>query len=560
MFDIIFDAFSAWNQIGLFIMAFVFILIGGSIVGYEMSWRLKGMRVKARVKDIRATGAREEEEHAEDMQKRLKEKLSPFVKDEDSSEPLNVDVDKTEQEGVKGKAVGSVFVLLFLAIPLIFTGIGVYMGYNYIHLTQTGEYADATVIRNDSSRDSEGSISYKAILKFKDARGRTHEVRDSISYNSSPSYPVNTKIGVYYRADDPTDFVIHDFWHHMTIAIFFVIFGSLFILIFGFALLFGKTSKDNSNLSRKERLSRKHNSSAAYYPVYEYKAPNGERMEHIGTVGSYSMLSFMPGTAKTLLMKRNNPQKVKKPSTILLIIGVVFFLPGLLIGNVALQQEFNYMTVLIILGGAAFVAFKIWRFIQSIPKDEWDKGWADFKENGVQVTSSKSKSKGRVLNANEIAQRVKKQASRAQITGVVFLLIAAGLSGGAYYAGLDMLEKTQNGVRADGEVVSIESRYSSTSDSSGYTYYAVVKFFDDQGRSTRFQDNVGSSTPLYKRGDEVTVLYDPMNSDKAMIDRGLMNWGLSGGLALAVLFSLWIAFYNLMLSRRYGATKYRSRI
>ncbi len=218
------------------------------------------------------------------------------------------------------------------------------------------------------------------------------------------------------------------------------------------------------------------------------------------------------------------------------------------------------MTILIIVGGLGFIGFKLWRFVQSIPKDDWDKGWAEFREKGIEITSSNNKSKGRVLNAAEIAQRVKKQASRAQITGFVFLLIAAGLSGGVYYAGLDMLEKTQNGVRADGEVVSIESRYSSTSDSSGYTYYAVVKFFDDQGRSTRFQDNVGSSTPLYKRGDEVRVLYDPMNSGKAMIDRGLMNWGLSGGLALAVLFSLWIAFYNLMLSRRYGATKYRSRI
>lgn len=54
MFDMIFDALSAWNQIGLFLMAFVFLLIGGAMICYEIYWYLKAKSVRGRIIGVRA--------------------------------------------------------------------------------------------------------------------------------------------------------------------------------------------------------------------------------------------------------------------------------------------------------------------------------------------------------------------------------------------------------------------------------------------------------------------------------------------------------------------------
>ena len=51
----------------------------------------------------------------------------------------------------------------------------------------------------------------------------------------------------------------------------------------------------------------------------------------------------------------------------------------------------------------------------------------------------------------------------------------------------------------------------------------MVSFKDDSGKAVKFEDNVGSSHPLKKRGDIVDVLYNPARPKDAMIDRGIFN-------------------------------------
>ncbi len=542
MFDLIFDALLAWNQIGLLLMGTVFILIGGSIAGYELYWRIKSTKIKARITGIKVT-------------RQAKNKST--LKKEDETEQESETLSESFKKEPVASSFGMLFVLLFFGMPLVFSGIGAYMGYTYLSLTQTGEYAQAKVVRNDSSYDSESGTSYKAVLKFTDNQGKVWEVKDTISYGNSPSFKKGTQIGVYYRADDPKKFVIDDFWHNMALSLIFFFFGFAFIGIIALASFVNTRQKQAGEISHKD--GKKPNfADEVYYAVFEYQAPNGNRMEKVSESGSNSLLGKMPGRRVTVMTFPDSPEKIRRPFALLFVFGFIFLVPGVLIMHTALTTfEFNIVTLLIVLGGLGFIAFKVWSFFRQIPSEDLKNGWAEFKEKGVSVKASTGSGKGgRLLEPEEVAVRAKYYAKHSMIAGYVMLVIALGLAGGSYYAGLDMVDMTQNGISATGEVVDMRSRYSDGS----YTYSAVVEFRDRDGNKSRFTDSVGSSHPSFKRGDEVEVLYMRDNPDDAIIDRGIFNWGLSGGLAIGVLLLLWGAFRSLALARRYGGSRYRSRM
>ena len=537
MFDLIFDALSAWNQIGLLIMGIVFLLIGGALAGYEIYWLAKAKRVKGRITAVRVKQGRRANTSSSSLRRKLERD-----RDDAAREDLVADDDNVGDDAAK--PIGGLFILLFIGLPLIFSGIGVYTGYKYINLANTGEYVEATIVRKESNHDSDGGTTYNAVVGFNDLNGRYWENKDGISYGSSPSYEQGSKVGVYYNPSNPKTFAIADFWHNMALAFILVFVGIAFIGIFALAVIYNKRQDvDESNDEEQGPGTKKDKQNFAnelYYAVFEYQAPNGNRMEHESDMGSNSLLKKVPGRRVTLMMFPKNPEKVRRPSVILLIFGVVFLIPGVFILNTVFTTfETNYMTVVLVLAGFAFLAYKIKSIFNRIPEEEFKKGWADLKKNGVNVTTTSggSSKNARVLDASEIAARVKVQAKHTYIAGYVLLLIALGLSGGAYYTGLDMVDMTQNGVPAKGKVVDVKSRYSSSSSSSSsrYTYYAVVKFTDMNGRDVRFEDSVGSNHPLHKKGDKVDVLYKLDNAKNAMIDRGLWNWGLSGGLAFGAL-------------------------
>ena len=91
-------------------------------------------------------------------------------------------------------------------------------------------------------------------------------------------------------------------------------------------------------------------------------------------------------------------------------------------------------------------------------------------------------------------------------------------------------------------------------------YYAIVGFIDGNGRSVEFEDSVGASSPMYKRGDAVGVIYYPDEPKDAIIDRGIFNWSLSGGLAVGAFLTLLMAFHNFRVSRRFGRSKHPDRV
>ena len=169
--DLLFDALSAWNSFGLFLMSSVFLLIGGGLLSYYLYWQIKANHIKAKISAIMVSNSRQSKDKETDW------------KDDEGYKNASRDQEKNpEKVSASGKAFGFLFLLVFLGIPLAFVGIGVYSGYKFFDIKANGVYAEATVIRNDSSYDSESGTTYKAVLSFQDRSGRSYEVKESSYY------------------------------------------------------------------------------------------------------------------------------------------------------------------------------------------------------------------------------------------------------------------------------------------------------------------------------------------------------------------------------------------
>jgi hypothetical protein len=291
MFDIIFDLFSAWNQIDLLVMGGVFLSIGGLFNGYELYWRLKSIRVKGRIIEVRVSGYKPKQE-------------------------------KKTQGNIKNtptKPFSYLIIALFIGLPLVFSGIGIYTGYSYLKLINYGIYVPAVVIRNDSSYDSDSGTSYKAVLEFTDQAGKTWQVKDNISYGNSPSFPEGTEVGVFYNVNDPEDFVIDDFWHNMAIAFIFTAIGFIFIGIIFLASYF-KKRKNNAPTPEVQNYS-----GEMYHSVFKYHTPDGQYFQQMSSKSSNSIIGRMPGSQIDLMVLPHDPTKIRKPTLFWLIFGLIFF-------------------------------------------------------------------------------------------------------------------------------------------------------------------------------------------------------------------------------------------
>lgn len=128
-----------------------------------------------------------------------------------------------------------------------------------------------------------------------------------------------------------------------------------------------------------------------------------------------------------------------------------------------------------------------------------------------------------------------------KLIGTVFLafgLVFAGIGGWFF---IDNAGLVASGSRAQGTVVSLDSRYDSDS---GTTYRPIVEFTDASGTGHRFTGSVGSSPAAYSRGESVEVIYDPALPGQAIINSfterllfplafggfGLLFAGIGGGI------------------------------
>lgn len=121
-------------------------------------------------------------------------------------------------------------------------------------------------------------------------------------------------------------------------------------------------------------------------------------------------------------------------------------------------------------------------------------------------------------NQPEIARRVRRYLPVVQLFTGLFLAFLG------YAIGKDHLHLIQHGVRAPGTVVRYQPKrfHDAVRNFTSIGFMPVVQF-QAGDRLVEFQDWMGSSSASALR-KQVTVLYDPVNPQTAMIDRPTWNW------------------------------------
>lgn len=112
--------------------------------------------------------------------------------------------------------------------------------------------------------------------------------------------------------------------------------------------------------------------------------------------------------------------------------------------------------------------------------------------------------------------------------GPIMLVIGLGI----LFLGLQWRASTQNQIAAmipaEGRVVDVVSRTSTSYGERETLFYPVVEFRTVDGESIRFQGSTGSNPAAYRAGDTVKVLYDPQTPQSALIDSWEEVWMPSG--------------------------------
>ncbi len=527
----LFDAMQTFNALGLLLMGVVFFGIGFAMIADWLVWRARAYKVKARVVAVRSSGKR-----------RSDEEWAEHYKEEKTAEEAESKSAITYKEQFRQKPVStgfaSVLIGLLCMIPFLFFGIGAYTGYNFLSLKAGGERTLARVVDVESSYDSENGYTYTPVLSFTDNSGYSYRVKDSIGSGSN-KISVGEEIFVYYDRDDPEHFVMDRFWRYMGFAFAFMGMSSIFIAVFAFAFVANKKSTGLSMNSKQLKAhKRKHYASQMYTAIYEFVTPHGDTIQVPGTVSSSSIADKLPGSEAVIFVRPDKPDRVRKKSFLFLGIGLVFAMPGVWILYVAFSMlSFTFGGFAMMGAAFVFLAVKVLkslrRFEEKVPRKEWSKF---IKEN-----TRKESDRGYILNADEIRERFQYHQSMMRVTIPITFIVALGMMYGGYYMHNHVTDFVSHAHEARGEVVEMRSR----SSDDGYTYYAVVSFKTPSGDTVKFEDNVGSSHPLKKRGDEVDVLYDPEKPRDAMIDRGLLNnlpalgLMLVGFLAFLITFKAW---------------------
>lgn len=554
MFDLVFDAFAAFNAMIFLFGALLCLTVAACLIGYWLYWRARSIRVKARIVGVRSSGTRRSDEQ---WQKEYES--SSALDDEQSFEEIKKDFGSDFKKN-PFSTIGAYFIaMLFVLMPFVFFGVGAWFAYEYINLKTHGQYTQGVISSYEASYDSENGTSYYPVVSYQDQSGIRYNEKDRLG-TGFPSYPKGQSVGVYYEAANPSNFIIDSFWRYMGFALAFMGISSVFIAVmFGglFMQLRDKEIKDQPVKMRKKivDIKRAHYTNQQYTPIYEFTTKQGERLQVDGDQSSNWLADKLPGKELTVMFMPHRPNKARKPGKLLLIFGLVFLVPGLFMIKVFFDQlELNLGLVLAFLGAAGYFGFQISRVLKKLPpRSEWpsfEEIKKEMKQGGfIQVESLNSA--GYIMNAAEIRERLRILDRQALISVPIIIIISFGMIAGGYYLFKDMNELSGKAMVAAGDVVDIKSR----SSSDGYSYYPVIAFKTAAHERIRFVGKVGSNPSIYSTGDKVLVLYDPEDPQRAIIDHGFMNWLPSLGL---INFGAILMFYSISLL--FGIMSRRRRV
>lgn len=528
MFDLVFNAMTAMNQVMWMLAGLVLLGIGVACFAWFVYSRRTGTKVKGRIVAIRATGVGEQN---------VPEPVAAEKPQEKATWSGFFSAWKKEP----GTGTLALFVaFLMLGIPFVFIGFGAWKASDYLYLRSIAETAPGKIVDIDSQSGDDGTT-YYAIASFKDTAGNEHRVRDSFGKGGSPVFKRGENVTVLYDPANPDKAYFGSFLHNTFLPLIFTGMGTLVLYLMFFA--------KNKTGSKGRAGKKPGHTGEMYAAVYEYKNRTGETVRAEDGSSANWIGRNAPGAEVVLYASADDPQTVTRPGFLSLFFGLCFAGPGVGLLYMALTQyEFNVFTPVMALGFLGLGAFKVKKIIK--PRSEWDTKKSFQSRRKAEKLAKRAE--GRLLTVQEVRERVRYQDRQAALWTPVVVLLGAGLIAGGFWLSRDMRAFTAIAVEAPGEVVRIESRYDSSSDGGGYTYYPVVAFSTGEGSRMEFQDSVGSNPSLYGTGDMVTVLYDTTDPEDAIIDRGIWNWSASGGcMATGALLLLWsLRVYGGIRSRK----------
>jgi hypothetical protein len=112
-----------------------------------------------------------------------------------------------------------------------------------------------------------------------------------------------------------------------------------------------------------------------------------------------------------------------------------------------------------------------------------------------------------------------------KIVGLIFLGVGILLLGGALLAGMNSLSLLRDGVRTTGNVLEFSESYD---DEGNRMYSPVYIFLDEQGQEQVVQSIISSSSPRYRQGQTVELIYRPGKPQTASTISYFDLWFLAG--------------------------------
>lgn len=504
--SVMFDAVNAWNMLTFLIGGCVLLLIGGVLLAWFVYVPMTFRRVSAKIVGVRATGVNEAQGRP------MKIPVSSPPVEKRTWAQFWREFPEAPGSSIAGLLLAGMIVL----IPLVFIGVGIWKGHDYLDLRAQGIVTEGRIVDTESQTDSDGTF-YYSIVSFSDDAGREWRVKERMGKGGSPFFSEGDIVTVHYDFTNPERMVIGGFWHNMFLPL---IFGGLGTLVFMGFFVFPHFKRDSS--AQKTGYA-----GEMYSTIYEYIPPGGGTPVKGEENGSSNMIGGrIPGMVVTGFIHPDRPDTLERLSLWLAALSILFIIPGvLMIGAGVRAGDFNPVTLLFLLGFSGWIGFKIKKMIK--PREQWDTKQSF--QARKREERLKKRQEGRLLTEGEIRDRLRVHDRNMKATVPVLFFVAAGLMAGGVWLGQDMKDFLARAERTAGEVVRVETVRSDSSDGVSYTHYPVVAFETPGGGRREFRDSVGSNPPLYETGDRVTVMYDSQAPQRAKIDRGLMNWAAAGG-------------------------------
>jgi hypothetical protein len=122
--------------------------------------------------------------------------------------------------------------------------------------------------------------------------------------------------------------------------------------------------------------------------------------------------------------------------------------------------------------------------------------------------------------------------------GLLFILIGIAVVISGIFAMLKVRRQLAGSAKATGKVVG----FGRIQGKSGYLYCPQVEFQIPNGQTIKFQSETGSQPPAYNVGQQVEIVYQTANPNKAEIDSMMALWFAPGCMSLMGLLFMFVGF------------------